>query len=239
MSKNCRLPFLVGTLVIFCYCFICSWNMSSIVNNKACIHSNSLDAMSDFSDPCRPSVDQKNNFSGMKTEDHELSNTTEDHKHSNTRKLRLDYCGSVSTNSLSEDRAHSSIYPDPLHLLSGSTILSFSHAKQIHAQLLRTSLYDIPHYKAKLFLHYSKHLQFLDAKVLLHSLRPDLFSFTTLINASSKENDFKTTLSLFYLMLNGGLYPDAHVLPSVIRACAGLLASMIGKQIHGFSSTLR
>lgn len=218
-------PFLVGTLVIFCYCFVCSWNMSSIVNNKACFHSNSLDAMSDFSDSCRLSFGQKNIFSGMKTEDH---------KQSNTRKLRLDYCGSASTNCVSEDRAHSSIYPDPLHLLSGSAVLSFSHAKQIHAQLLRTSLYEIPHYKAKLFLHYSKHLQFLDAKVL-RSLRPDLFSFTTLINTSSKENDFKTTLSLFYLMLNGGLYPDAHVLPSVIRACASLLAPMIGKQVHGFS----
>ncbi|KAK6152123.1 hypothetical protein DH2020_014758 [Rehmannia glutinosa] len=36
-------------------------------------------------------------------------------------------------------------------------------------------------------------------------------------------------------MLTNGLYPDAHVLPSIIKACAGLLAVKIGKQVHGFS----
>ncbi|PIN01504.1 hypothetical protein CDL12_25987 [Handroanthus impetiginosus] len=36
-------------------------------------------------------------------------------------------------------------------------------------------------------------------------------------------------------MLTNGLYPDAHVLPSVIKACAGLLVVKIGKQVHGFS----
>ncbi|KAH6759282.1 Pentatricopeptide repeat superfamily protein [Perilla frutescens var. frutescens] len=205
---------------------VSSWNMPSNVNNRASFHSNPIVSISDFDDSCRPSVGLKNYFSGMKPEDHTQSNT---------RKLRLDYCGSASINCVSEDRAHSIIYPDPLHLLSGSTTLSLSHAKQIHAQLLRTNLHDIPFYRTKLLLHYSKHLQFSDAKNLLRSLRPDLLSFTTLINASSKDNDFKKSLSLFHQMLIGGLYPDAHLLPSVIKACAGLLALTIGKQVHGFS----
>lgn len=200
--------------------------MSSVVNSKASFHSNSLVSISDFDDCDRPSFGQKNNCSGMNTEDHMCSNT---------RKPRLGYCGSTNINCINEDRAHSSIYPDPLHLLSRNTTLSLSQAKQIHAQLLRTSLCDIPHYRTKLLLHYSKHLHFSGAKNLLRFLRPDLLSFTTLINASSKENDFRTALSLFYEMLIGGLYPDGHLLPSVIKACAGLLALTIGKQVHGFS----
>lgn len=227
MSNNCTPEsILVGTLVIFSDFFVCSWNLSSIVNNRASFHSNSLNPISDCNDTYRPSFGQKNNFSGIKSEDHIQSNT---------RKLRLDYCGSASIKWISEDRAHSSIYPDPLHLLSGSTTLLLSHAKQIHAQLLRTSLYDSPLYRTKLLLHYSKNIQFSDAKNLLCCLRLDIFSFTTLINASSKDNDFMTTLRLFHQMLIGGLYPDAHLLPSVMKACAGLLAPRIGKQVHGFS----
>ncbi|KAL3818099.1 hypothetical protein ACJIZ3_004004 [Penstemon smallii] len=38
-------------------------------------------------------------------------------------------------------------------------------------------------------------------------------------------------------MLSNKLFPDAHVLPSIIKACAGLLAVNIGKQVHGFSLT--
>ncbi|KAL1542868.1 pentatricopeptide repeat-containing protein-like protein [Salvia divinorum] len=205
---------------------VSSWNMSSILNSKASFHSNPLNPISDCNDTYRPSLGQKNIFSGMKTEDNIQSNT---------RKLGLDYCGSASINLTSEDRARSRTYPDPLQLLSGSTRLSLSHAKQIHAQLLRTSLYDSPHYRTKLLLHHSKHIKFSDGKNLHHCLGLDLFSFTTLINASSKDNDFKTTLHLFHQMLIAGLYPDSHLLPSVVKACAGLLVPRIGKQVHGFS----
>ncbi|XP_042063093.1 pentatricopeptide repeat-containing protein At1g20230-like [Salvia splendens] len=205
---------------------VSSWNMSSILNSKASFHSNPLNPISDCNDTYRPSLGQKNIFSGIKTED-----TIQ----LNSRKSVLDYCGSENIDMSSEDTARSRTYPDPLQLLSGSTRLSLSHAKQIHAQLLRTSLYDSPHYRTKLLLHYSKHVQFSDSKNLLHCLRLDLFSFTTLINASSKDNDFKTTLHLFHQMLIAGLYPDSHLLPSVVKACAGLLTPRIGKQVHGFS----
>ncbi|GFP86623.1 pentatricopeptide repeat-containing protein at1g20230 [Phtheirospermum japonicum] len=88
----------------------------------------------------------------------------------------------------------------------------------------------------KLVSLYCNNHHFSDAKNLLRSfLKPDLISFTALINASSKSNDFKSTLGLFSQMLMNGHIPDAHVLPSIIKACAGLLSVKIGKQVHGFS----
>lgn len=196
--------------------------MSSVVNNRAWFHSNSLVSVSDSNDSCRPFFGKQNNLSGIKNEE-----TTE----IDANKLRLDSC----INSINGARAGSSIYPDLLHLLSRGITLSPSQIGQIHAQLLRTGLCEIPHYRTKLLSLYANHHRFSDAKNLLHSYRPDLLSFTTLINASSKFNDFKNTLSLFSQMLKNGLCPDAHVLPSIIKACAGLLAGKIGKQVHGFS----
>ncbi|KAL0360493.1 UNVERIFIED_CONTAM: Pentatricopeptide repeat-containing protein [Sesamum radiatum] len=90
--------------------------------------------------------------------------------------------------------------------------------------------------RTKLLSTYANHHRFSDAKSFLNShLKPDLLSFTTLINAFSKFKEFKNTLSLFSELLANGLYPDAHVLPSIIKACSGLLAVKIGKQVHGFS----
>ncbi|CAA0812183.1 Pentatricopeptide repeat-containing protein [Striga hermonthica] len=132
--------------------------------------------------------------------------------------------------------ARSVIHSDLLHLLNRTTPSSLSQVQQIHAQLLRTGLCDhLPHCRTKLISLYSNYNHFSDAKNLLRSLtKPDLLSFTTLINASSKCNDFRYTLSLFSHMLTSGLDPDAHVIPSIIKACAGLLMDKIGKQVHGF-----
>ncbi|KAL3650354.1 hypothetical protein CASFOL_006757 [Castilleja foliolosa] len=125
---------------------------------------------------------------------------------------------------------------DPLHLLNKSTPSSLSQIRQTHAQFLRVGLFNIPHYRTKLVSLYSNNHHFFDAKTLLRSfLKPDLISFTALINASSKSNDFKFTLGLFSQMLTSGLVPDTYVFPSIIKACAGLLSVKIGKQVHGFS----
>ncbi|XP_020551018.1 pentatricopeptide repeat-containing protein At1g20230 isoform X1 [Sesamum indicum] len=180
--------------------------------------------------PAMLSVDSSDSykpFSGMKNEE-----TVE----LNAKNLRLDCCIFPSINWINGDRAQSSIYRDTLHLLHRTTTISLSQVQQIHAQLLRTGLYDLPHYRTKLLSTYANHHRFSDAKSLLHSLlKPDLLSFTTLINAFSKFKEFKNTLNLFSELLANGLYPDAHVLPSIIKACTGILAVKIGKQVHGFS----
>ncbi|KAL8524185.1 hypothetical protein ACS0TY_013960 [Phlomoides rotata] len=198
--------------------------MSSVVYSKASYHSNSVVSISDFSDSYRPFLSKQNEFSGM---------NNEENTQLNAQNQGLDCHGFPIINGISGSITHSSIHPDPLHLLSRSTMVSLFQARQIHAQLLRTGLCDLPHYSTKLLSLYSNHHRFSDAKNLLHSLTPDVLSFTTIINASCKLNYFKTTLTFFYQMLINGLYPDAYVLPSVIKACSGF--SKIGKQVHGFS----
>ncbi|KZV29573.1 pentatricopeptide repeat-containing protein [Dorcoceras hygrometricum] len=122
------------------------------------------------------------------------------------------------------------------HLLSPNVRTSLCQTRQVHAQLLKTYLFDISHYNNKLLSLYANCQHISDAKTLIRSvINPDIFSFTTLIYASSKFNDFTNTLSLFSQMLSHGFFPDVHVLPSVIKACTGLSSSKIGKQVHGYS----
>ncbi|KAL7153691.1 hypothetical protein ABFS83_04G185500 [Erythranthe nasuta] len=183
----------------------------------SCAYSNSTPAENADSD------DFREPFSGNKIEDTVALDPG---------KLRVDSSISSWINGVSG--ASYSIYPDVEHLISRSSTASPSQVRQIHARILRTGLCQIPYYRTKLLSLYANHRCFSDAKKLL-SFEPDIIAFTTLINASSKFNDYENILSVFYRMLKHGLFPDAHVLPSVIKACAGLLAVKIGKQVHGFS----
>ncbi|KAL9162256.1 hypothetical protein ABFS82_07G078000 [Erythranthe guttata] len=179
----------------------------------SCAYSNPTPVENADSDDFRePFSGRPDNFSGRKIED----------------------AVALDPGKLRVDSSIPSRIPDLEHLISRSSTASPTQVRQIHAQLLRTGLCQFPYYRTKLLSLYANHRCFSDAKNLL-SFEPDIISFTTLINASSKFNDFDNILSVFSRMLKHGLFPDAHVLPSVIKACAGLLAVNIGKQVHGFS----
>ncbi|KAL3514810.1 hypothetical protein ACH5RR_027527 [Cinchona calisaya] len=122
------------------------------------------------------------------------------------------------------------------HLNSPAATLS--EAKQAHANSLKAGLSTQTHVAAKILSLYANHQCFAEADLLLYSLpQPDIFSFTTLINASSKYENFRHTLKLFVKMLAHRLFPDNRILPSVIKACAGLSALKLGRQLHGFGLT--
>ncbi|KAL6506667.1 hypothetical protein OROHE_022499 [Orobanche hederae] len=193
--------------------------MTCNVNKKASFHSSSLVSVTDSNDSNRRIWGQQNNILCIRNgETKELI----------VKKSGLGHCSIPNS---------SGSYPDLIHLLSRTTPPSLSQVRQTHTQLIRTGRCDIPQYRTKLISLYSNHQRSSDANNLLRSfLKADLFSFTALINASSKFNDFKFVLSLLSQMLAKGLYPgDAHVLPSIVKACAGLMAVKIGKQVHGFA----
>ncbi|EPS74339.1 hypothetical protein M569_00411 [Genlisea aurea] len=132
-------------------------------------------------------------------------------------------------------RAHSGAYSELLSNLS-KIGASLSQIRQAHAQLLRTGLFELSQYSNNILSLYARHQYLSDAKRLLRSLlTPDSAAFTVLITACSKSSDLKSTLILVSEFLRSGLTPDVYVLPSIIRACAGLFAFKIGKQAHGFS----
>ncbi|CAK9178390.1 unnamed protein product [Ilex paraguariensis] len=135
-----------------------------------------------------------------------------------------------------------------LHLFDGfnhnilrylnSTTTSLSQARQAHAQILKTGLSNENHHTTKLLSLYANHQHFDDANLILDSIpEPDVLSFSPLIVAYSKFNLFNDSLCLFSRMLSQGLVPDHHVLPTTVKACAGLSALKVGQQVHGFAST--
>ncbi|KAM0972676.1 hypothetical protein ACFX13_016361 [Malus domestica] len=136
----------------------------------------------------------------------------------------------------------------PLNLLLESlpqTILQFlnpftaslSQARQAHAQILKTGLSNDTNVTTKLLSVYANNLCFLEANLVLDSIpNPNLFSFSTLIHAFSKLNQFSHALCLFSQMLSRGLAPDGFLFPSVVKACAGPPAApRAGRQVHGIA----
>lgn len=134
-----------------------------------------------------------------------------------------------------------------LHLLNSShhitlnTFISSSaslpQARQAHGHILKTGLSNETHFVTKLLSLYANHLCFDDASHVLDSiLQPDIFSFSTLIHASTKHHRYNHALRIFSRMLSHGLAPDCHVVPSAIKACAGLSALRTGKEVHGVVS---
>ncbi|KAL8202120.1 hypothetical protein R6Q57_011267 [Mikania cordata] len=114
------------------------------------------------------------------------------------------------------------------------TTLSLPQTRQLHAQILRTTLFLDP---TRLLSLYANHLCFSDADRLINSIQhPHVFSFSTLIHAYSKLGRFSQAIASFSRMIfNHGLLPDTRLLPSVIKACGGLNDLRGGKQVHGFS----
>ncbi|KAL6295521.1 hypothetical protein ACE6H2_003663 [Prunus campanulata] len=137
----------------------------------------------------------------------------------------------------------------PLNLLDHlhQTILQFlnpftaslSQARQAHAQILKTGLSSDTNLTTKLLSLYANNLCFDDANFVLDSIsEPNLFSYSTLIHAFAKLNQFGHALALFSQMLSRGLVPDSFLFPSVVKACAGLPASKAGKQSKLYADTV-
>ncbi|KAI3797321.1 hypothetical protein L1987_32577 [Smallanthus sonchifolius] len=116
--------------------------------------------------------------------------------------------------------------------------LSLPQTRQAHAQILRTGLFIHSHFTTKLLSLYANHLQFSQANTLIKSIQhPDVFSFSTLIHAYSKLNQFTQAILIFSQLVSHKLFPDTRVIPSVIKSCTGLNNLRYGKQIHGFCVT--
>ncbi|KAL6317378.1 hypothetical protein AAG906_030131 [Vitis piasezkii] len=118
-----------------------------------------------------------------------------------------------------------------------STTASLSQTRQAHAHILKTGLFNDTHLATKLLSHYANNMCFADATLVLDLVpEPNVFSFSTLIYAFSKFHQFHHALSTFSQMLTRGLMPDNRVLPSAVKACAGLSALKPGRQVHGIAS---
>uniref|UniRef100_A0A1D1Z4J2 Pentatricopeptide repeat-containing protein At1g20230 n=1 Tax=Anthurium amnicola TaxID=1678845 RepID=A0A1D1Z4J2_9ARAE len=128
----------------------------------------------------------------------------------------------------------------PHHLAQLHSSSSCPQIQQAHAHLLKSGVLpgDTP-LATKLLSSYSGLRHFSDAALLLDGVQDlDPFCFSTLISALSKStsgNHASSALALFRRMLRCGLQPDAFVLPSVLKACAGLPSALAGQKVHALA----
>ncbi|KAF3680777.1 Pentatricopeptide repeat-containing protein [Capsicum annuum] len=128
------------------------------------------------------------------------------------------------------------VFDTILTLIAKST--SLSQTQQIHSHIIKTGHSNDTHITNKLISLYANSHHYINAESLLNSLpNPNIFSFKSLIHASSKSNLFNYTLVLFSRLVSACILPDVHVLPSAIKACAGLSEWGIGRQVHGYGLT--
>uniref|UniRef100_A0A7N0SV37 DYW domain-containing protein n=1 Tax=Kalanchoe fedtschenkoi TaxID=63787 RepID=A0A7N0SV37_KALFE len=113
---------------------------------------------------------------------------------------------------------------------------TLEEARPAHARIIVSDLHGDSRLVTKLLSIYASSSKFEECGLVLDSVAaPTLFSFSALIHASSKLRCFDWVLRFFSRMLDSGIVPDAHVLPSVVKACAGISSSGLGKQVHGFA----
>ncbi|KNA14933.1 hypothetical protein SOVF_102810 [Spinacia oleracea] len=117
-------------------------------------------------------------------------------------------------------------------------LASFSPARtrQLHAHIVKTGLLIDHSLSSKLLSLYANHRCFSEASIFLNSLdEPSSSSFSIIINAFSKFNLFGNVVDLFRKMLSEGVVLDSYLLPAVAKACAGLSAFRLGRQVHGLA----
>ncbi|KAB1203618.1 hypothetical protein CJ030_MR8G000665 [Morella rubra] len=123
-----------------------------------------------------------------------------------------------------------------LHFLDSATA-SLYQARQAHAHILKAGLSNNADLTTKLLSLYANNHCFAETNLVLDYVsEPNVFTFSTLIHAFSKLGRFGDALRFFSRMISHGLEADAHVFPSVFKACAGLSTLKAGQQVHGIAS---
>ncbi|KAI3905256.1 hypothetical protein MKW92_029072 [Papaver armeniacum] len=119
-------------------------------------------------------------------------------------------------------------------LQNPSTIKSKHHAKQLHAQVLKTegsssSLMDT-------ILSIYSHLGFLhESLIIFNSFTslPTIIAWKSVIRCYTYHGLFKDSLTCFSNMRASGKHPDHNVFPSVLKSCTGLMDFKLGESVHG------
>ncbi|KAK7314719.1 hypothetical protein VNO77_33246 [Canavalia gladiata] len=127
-----------------------------------------------------------------------------------------------------------------IHAISqclNSTTAYLLQARQAHANILKLGLFSDTYLTTRLLSIYANNLSFSEVNLLLSSLpHPTLFSFSAVIHAFARSFHFNHVLRTLSQMGSRGLVPDGYLLPTAMKACAGLRFLKQGKQVHAFAS---
>ncbi|XP_072977833.1 pentatricopeptide repeat-containing protein At3g12770 [Typha angustifolia] len=112
-----------------------------------------------------------------------------------------------------------------------------SHLLQLHAHLVLSGLHLSPFLATK-FLH--SFTLFSCSSLLLSHARnlfdefphPNIFLYNAAIRLHARHNSFTFALRFYRRMLSQSIRPDGFTFPSVLKACSGLPAPIVGRTVH-------
>ncbi|KAG2288926.1 hypothetical protein Bca52824_048530 [Brassica carinata] len=111
--------------------------------------------------------------------------------------------------------------------------------KQIHAQMVRTGLFNDPYSASKLFaISALSHFASLDyaCKVFDQIPQPNSFTWNTLIRAYASGPDPLRSISVFLDMVSDGQFgPNKYTFPFLIKAAAEVSSLSLGQSLHGMA----
>lgn len=114
----------------------------------------------------------------------------------------------------------------------------FAQLKRVHARIVVCSLSQSFYLSTQIIsiCHANGRLDYA-ALVFNQVAEPNLFLYNELIKAYAKKSRFSEAIALYRQMLRqDGILADRFTYPFVIKACAGLPACDLGKQVHARAS---
>ncbi|XP_061357917.1 pentatricopeptide repeat-containing protein At5g16860 [Gastrolobium bilobum] len=136
-------------------------------------------------------------------------------------------------------------YTYPFVFKACADIPSFSHGVSLHAVVFRSGFGSNVFVCNAVVAMYGKCGALSDARKvfddLCHRGIQDLVSWNSIVSAYMRFSDANAALTLFREMIKSKSHwmisspPDAVSLVNILPACASLGASLLGKQVHGFS----
>ncbi|XP_015580476.2 pentatricopeptide repeat-containing protein At1g20230 [Ricinus communis] len=112
-----------------------------------------------------------------------------------------------------------------------------SKTRQVYAYILKCGISTTTYPATNPLPLYENHHSFTNTGRAINSVPESSFqSFYTLFNEFTNHNQFGQVIRLSSQMLSQGFLLDRHVLPSVIKACAGLSFLKTAKQVYCMAS---
>ncbi|KAK9108881.1 hypothetical protein Sjap_016941 [Stephania japonica] len=113
--------------------------------------------------------------------------------------------------------------------------LNMEELKQIHAHMLKTGLIQdtIPVSKVISFCATSDSGDVQYARRVFDGVEsPNTFMWSTMIRGYSRDKDPEQAILLYHQMLHNSVFPNAHIFPFLLTACANISALEETEQIH-------
>eukprot|EP01018_Ginkgo_biloba_P036669 Gb_31699 [translate_table: standard] len=110
---------------------------------------------------------------------------------------------------------------------------SLAEGKRVHAHMDRRGIGHSVYFSTKLVSMYAKCGSLADARNVFDKMSSrNIFSWSAMIGAYVKQEDWEEVLALYYKLHWEGVQPNDFVFPKALKSCAHLAALKQGKEIH-------